>query len=531
MTKAIMPTAACHVPPPTVTDQEQQHTEGSYKWWVLATVVFGVFASLLDSTIVNTALPKIQTSFHASLHLVSYVATGYIMAAGVMVPLSGFLANRFGIKRVYLASLALFTVFSALCGLAPNTLILILCRILQGAGGAALFPLAFALLFDAFPEDERGKANGVFGLPVLVAPTIGPTVGGYLSQSVDWRWVFYVNIPIGLVGVLLGLRVLRAEEGHHGCRFDLPGFALAAGGLGLLLFGLSNLAYDGWASVGTVSGPIIVALVLLVLFVPVELRRAEPLVDLRLYRRRTYTLSTIIAVLASIGLFGPGFLLPQYLQDLRGLTPTAAGLLLLWGGVGALAATVVSGWLYNRLGPPLLIIAGAVLMALTGYLLARWSTATSALALLPWLLLVRGIGTPFVMQTTGTAGLAGIRGRVLPSATTLNVVTRNVTASLSIALLTTLLQGRTVTHVAALGRRAARGAAQPVGPGAHVSAAVRAAQALAYHDIYLIVALVVVPVLVLGYFVRPARRLPRTQEAPRPVAASTRDEARGAVAR
>jgi len=486
---AIMPVATCHVPPTSVTAQEQQHSEGSYKWWVLITVVFGVFASILDSTIVNTALPKIQTSFHASLHLVSYVATGYILAAGVMVPLSGFLANRFGLKRVYLASLALFTVFSALCGLAPTALILILCRILQGAGGAALFPLAFALLFDAFP------------------------------------------IPIGLVGVLLGLRVLRAEEGHRGCRFDLPGFVLAAGGLGLLLFGLSNLAYDGWASVGAVSGPIVVALVLLAAFVPVELRRAEPLVDLRLFQRRTYTLSTIIAALASVGLFGPGFLLPQYLQDLRGLTPTATGLLLLWGGVGALAATVVSGWLYNRLGPPLLIIAGAVLMALTGYLLARWSTATSALALLPWLLLVRGIGTPFVMQTTGTAGLAGIRGRVLPSATTLSVVTRNVTASLSIALLTTLLQGRTVAHVAALGRRAARGAAQPVGPGAHVSLAVRAAQALAYHDIYLIVALVVVPVLVLGYFVRPTQSRPQVQEARRPAAASEREEARVAVAR
>ncbi len=523
-----MPIATCHVPPTTVTNQDQPQTDESYKWWVLVTVVFGVFASILDSTIVNTALPKIQTSFHASLHLVSYVVTGYILAAGVMVPLSGFLANRFGIKRIYLASLTLFTVFSVLCGLAPNTLVLILCRILQGAGGAALFPLAFALLFEAFPDEEHGKANGIFGLPVLVAPTIGPTLGGYLSQSVDWRWVFYVNIPIGIAGVVLGARVLRPAEGHRGCRFDLPGFALAGGGLGLLLFGLSNLAYDGWASVSTVSGPIVVALVLLALFVPVELRRAEPLVDLRLYRRRAYLLSTIIAALAAVGLFGPGFLLPQYLQDLRGLTPTAAGLLLLWGGVGALAATVVSGWLYNRLGPPLLIMAGAVLMVVTGYLLAQWSTATSALALLPWVLVVRGIGTPFVMQTTGTVGLQGLRGRVLTSATTLNVVTRNITASLSIALLTMVLQERTSAHVATLKGHAARAAAQPVGLGAHVSRAVLAAQALAYHDIYLLVALVVVPVLVLGYFVRPAQGRSRTVASPRR-ATFDRDEARVAA--
>src|SRR5438067_5515533 len=194
--------------------------DATYKWWVLVTVVFGAFASILDSTIVNTALPRIQRVFGADLHVASYVATAYILAAGVVVPASGFLANRFGIKRIYLASLSFFTFGSVLCGAAPNMLTLIAFRVLQGAGGAALFPLSFALLFAAFPQEERGQANGLFGIPVLVAPAIGPTLGGYLTEYVDWRWIFYVNLPVGILGALLGLRCLRPARPRPELRLD-----------------------------------------------------------------------------------------------------------------------------------------------------------------------------------------------------------------------------------------------------------------------------------------------------------------------
>ncbi|HEY8742912.1 MAG TPA: DHA2 family efflux MFS transporter permease subunit, partial [Chloroflexota bacterium] len=299
--------------------------DGRYKWKVLATVVFGAFASILDSTIVNTALPQIQMDFKANLHLASYVATGYILAAGVVVPASAYLANRFGIKRVYLISLTVFTIGSVLCGLAPTMVVLILFRVLQGAGGAGLFPLSFALLFAAFPQNERGKANGVFGIPVLVAPTIGPTLGGFLTQYVDWRWIFFVNLPVGILGVVLGARVLRQSPARPELRLDRWGFLIAALGLAALLFGLSNLAYDGLSSLSTVAGPIILGAVLLVVFIPVELRKRQPLLDLRLYRRRNFAVGNAITVLAVIGLFGPAFLLPQFLQNLRGLTPFAAG--------------------------------------------------------------------------------------------------------------------------------------------------------------------------------------------------------------
>ena len=477
----------------------------NYRWWVLVTVVFGAFASILDSTIVNTALPRIQHDFGAGLHVASYVVTGYILAAGVVVPASGFLANRFGMKRVYVSSLALFTAGSALCGLAPNIGLLIAARVLQGAGGAALFPLSFALLFSVFSSEERGKANGIFGIPVLAAPALGPTLGGYLTQYVDWRWVFYVNLPVGIVGVILGLRFLRETPVRPALRFDFPGFLLAASGLGLLLYGISNLAYDGWDSTRTVSGPILFSLLLLVGFVVVAWRGAAPLLRLRLYQRRNYALGAGISLVGSIAIFAPGFFMPQYLQGLRGQTPFEAGLLLLWGGVGAVIGSITTGQLYNRLGPKLLIFIGLADNLIVTGLIAIWMTATSNLSLLPPLFLISGIGLPMMFQSVNTLALDGIRGAELPDATTLSVVTRNVMGSLAIAVLTNFLQSRATLHMQAIAGGVGRAFAHAgVGgvSGNQMPPPVRDALATAYHETYILLTVVVLPTFVIAWFLR-----------------------------
>jgi DHA2 family multidrug resistance protein len=477
----------------------------NYRWLVLITVVFGAFASILDATIVNTALPRIQHDFGADLHLASYVATGYILAAGVVVPASGYLANRFGTKRVYLTSLVLFTLGSALCGAAPSIHLLIAARVLQGAGGAALFPLSFAMLFSVFPNEERGKANGIFGIPILAAPALGPSLGGYLTQYADWRWVFYVNLPIGILGVALGWKVLRESQTRPDLRFDLPGFLLAASGLGLLLFGVSNLAYDGWNSTSTVSGPILVSLLLLAGFVVEALRNKAPLLQLRLYQRRNYLLGSLIVVVGTVGLFGPGFLLPQYLQGLRDQTPFGAGLLLLWQGIGAVCGSVASGQLYNRVGPKVLIFFGLIDLTATSLLLTLWSTDTSDLNLLPPLLLVRGFGLPLMLQSVNTTALDGIRGPALPDATTLNVVLRNVVGSLCIALLTNYLYGRATSHAKALCRTACghTGAVTVGGlPGSSMPPVIRHAVALAYQDTYVVVTVLVLPAFLFAFMLR-----------------------------
>ncbi len=483
--------------------QQERKDDGSYKWWVLATVVFGAFVSILDTTIVNTALPNIQTVFHADLHLASYVATGYILAAGVIVPLSAFMANRFGIKKIYVGSLVSFTVGSVLCGLAPNIMLLIVLRIVQGAGGAALFPLSFSLLFSAFPQEERGKANGYFGLPVLVAPALGPTLGGYLTQYLDWRYVFFVNLPIGIIGVIMAIKVLREDVSEPDRRFDPLGFVLSAAGLGLLLYGLSNLAYDGLQSILTVSGPIVAGILLVAAFIWAELHHDQPLLDVRLYKRHNFAIGNVGTWLATVGLFGPAFLLPQYVQVLRGLTPFAAGLLLLWQGVGSVGGTLASGQLFQRVGPRPLILVGGIIATSAGFAMASWAGAMAAAGLLPWILVVRGFGMPLMLQPTNTSSLDGINGPELPGATTLNVVARNVVASLSTALLTNVLQQRSLVYAAHLGKSATQQITQSggsSGTASHLSGPILAAQALAYHDVFIITAAIFVPAVILGQF-------------------------------
>src|SRR5258706_6421892 len=335
---------------------------GNYKWWLLATAIFGAFVSILDPPFVNPALPHIQRAFGAALHMASFVTTAYTLAQGVVIAASGFLANRFGIKRVYLLSLTLFPLGSALCGIAWNINILILFRVLQGASGAALFPLSLSLICGAFPEEQRGLANGIFGIPVLVAPAFGPVIGGYLAEYVDWRWIFYVNVPIGLLGIVICWRMLHESELQPALPFDLRGFLLIASGLGLLLFGLSNLAYEGWGSLLTVTGPVILALLLLLLFIPIELRTARPLLDLRLFQRRNFLVGNLITWVAVASLFGSTFFLRHSFQMLRGLSSYQAGLPLAPLGLAAMVGTIVVGLLYNRVrARPLVLVPGIAL--------------------------------------------------------------------------------------------------------------------------------------------------------------------------
>src|SRR6266702_2522824 len=415
-----------HVSGTGITGPLARRASDNYKWWVLITAIFGAFVSILDATVVNTALPHIQLAFGTDLHTASYVVTGYLLAQGVVISASGFLATRFGIKRVYLLSLALFTFFSALCGLAWNIESLIFFRVLQGAGGAALFPLSFSLVFGAFPEEQRGLANGIFGIPVLVAPALGPVIWGYLL---------------------------------------------------------------------TVTGPSILALLLLAAFIPIELRTAQPLLDLRLFKRRTYLVGSLITWVAFACLFGSTFLLPQYLQVLRGLSSFQAGLLLAPQGLASMVGTIVVGLLYSRLGARPLVIMGAIAVALATYLMSQWLSLTSLFAELIPLLIVLGFGLPFLLQSTSTAALTGIEGTTLPGANPLLSVSRSAVSFLAVDGLVNLVQAQRLVHQAALAHH---------GP---VSAAVaQQAQVLAYQDVYLLSALVTLPILVLAFFLRSPRR-------------------------
>src|SRR6266571_5887658 len=224
-----------------------------YKWIVAMVVIIGVFMSILDQTIVNIAIPRLQTAFGADIHSVQWVLTAYILTQGVVTPTAAYFSDTFGIKRFYIFCLAAFIISSALCGIAWSLPVLILFRILQGAGGAALFPLSITLLFREFPPQERGAAMGFFGVPALLAPALGPTLGGYIVTFAGWPLIFYINVPIGIVAIILAMVLLREYRPEGRTRFDFIGFFFAAIGLATLLYALSSASTDGWTS-GTVLG-------------------------------------------------------------------------------------------------------------------------------------------------------------------------------------------------------------------------------------------------------------------------------------
>ena len=411
-------------------------------------IIFGLFMTILDSTIVNIAIPRLQSAFGADLNSVQWVITIYTLSQGVATPLTAFFADRLGTKRFYILSLSAFTIGSLLCGLSWSLPILISFRVLQGLSGAFLFPLSITLLYREFPPNERGLATGILGIPVLLAPALGPTLGGYIVTYANWQLIFFVNIPIGIVGVLMAIFLMRdfRAEGHT--RFDLPGFILSAAGLASVLYALSDASTDGWGS-GKVLGLLIGGLLALALFVIVEVQTAnrggQPLLDLRVFRNAPFTAGNIASVFVAIGLFGGLFLIPLYLQNLRGLSAFQSGLLLLPQALASMVGVVVGGRFVDRIGVRAVVIPGLVLLTISTWLLTSLSL-TTAYGSLQWILILRGLGFGLSFQPLVVAALAEIAPRDLASASSINTVVRFIAQSLGIAILATMVQTQTKIH-------------------------------------------------------------------------------------
>jgi EmrB/QacA subfamily drug resistance transporter len=423
-----------------------------YKWLVVSVVIFGIFMSILDSTIVNIALAKLQTVFGVGLNEIQWVFTGYLLALAVSIPLAGYLADRFGIKRVYLTALVLFTIGSALCGLAWSAETIIFFRILQGLGGGALLPLATAMIFSAFPPQERGLASAALGIPILLAPALGPTLGGYIVQYGDWRLIFYLNVPVGIVGLFMGLSLLRERRSPNPGRFDLPGFILSTIGFATLLYGISDASTDGWTSTKVLAF-IVVGIVALIGFALVELRSESPLLDLRLFKDWNFTTGNMILWVVTIALFGALFLLPLFLQELRGLAPFETGLWFLPSAVVSAIMLPLSGFLVDRIGAKWVILAGTIILTVASYGLSHLSLYTTFWAL-QVLLVARSAALAFTLQPANVVALYDVQRNALPRASSLVNVMRQVMSSLGTALLATFVQNRIPVHFAHLAEQA-----------------------------------------------------------------------------
>jgi len=419
-----------------------------YKWLVLICTVVGTFMVMLDQTVVNIALPKITTVFNVGVHETQLVVTSYMLALAIIMPATGFLSDTFGTKRMYLITMILFTGGSLLCGLAWNNTSLVAFRIVQGLGGGMMMPLGMAMLFKAVPPQERNTIMGFFGLPLMLAPVLGPTLGGYLVEYVDWRVIFTLNVPIGMLGIFLGWRLLRESELISGLAFDLRGFVLSAIGFSALLLAFTDAAFDGWTSPG-IMARFGIGIIALCLWVWVELTDKHPLLDLRLFKIPVFALSSGVNFIVTLGMFGSMLVLPLFLQNLRGLGAAETGVILIFQVLPMTVLMPVIGRVVDRVGARMVLLIGLPLVAYSTLQFANLDLTTSD-ATLRWWLLARGAAMGMVMMPAMTAGLNAVPLPQMSRASSMSNVMRQVFGAFGTAVVVTVLQVRTVYHTAML---------------------------------------------------------------------------------
>jgi EmrB/QacA subfamily drug resistance transporter len=407
---------------------------------VAVSVVFvaAMFMSIMDVTIVNVALPTIGRDFHVNPTSIDSIAIAFLVSLAVFIPASGWLGDRFGGKRILLIAIVVFTAASALCGIASSLGELVAFRVLQGAGGGMLAPVGMAMLFRVFPPEERVRAAGILTVPTTLAPALGPALGGLLTTDLSWRWVFYVNLPIGAAAFLFGILFLREDRQSHPGRFDLPGFLLSGLGLGLAMYGVSEGPVKGWHS-ADVLATIAAGVVLLAAMVFVELRTDEPMVNLQLLGNRLFRSSNGVMVLSSIAFLGSLYAISLYFQDGRGLSALNSGLSTAPEAIGVMAgAQLATRWLYPRLGPRRHITGGLVGVALSIGLLSVLGPGTS----LWWarlLMFALGVAMGQVFVPVQAAAFATITPEATGRASTMFNTVRQLGGAVGVAVLTTAI--------------------------------------------------------------------------------------------
>jgi EmrB/QacA subfamily drug resistance transporter len=415
-----------------------------YKYIVGAVFVFGLFMDLLDMTIVNVALPTFAKDFDASTTTIEWVVTAYLLSLAVFIPVSGWAGDRFGTKRTFLFALSVFTLGSLLCSLAWNIETLIAFRVLQGVGGGMLTPVGTAMLFRAFPPAERAAAAALLAIPTAVAPATGPVLGGYLVEYQSWEWIFWINIPVGLAGLVVAGLFLREEKQANPGRLDVPGFALSASGLAAVIYALAEAGSRGFDDTRVLASGL-PGLALLALFCIVELRTDEPLIDIRLLGDKLFRAANTVQFAGFAGYAGALFLLPLLLQAEMGFSPLESGLITFPQAIGVAMMVLPVNRLYRRVGPRRLVMIGTAGGTLTtlAFLLVDLETSRWWIQLI---MLARGWSFAFALVPMQAVAFATISSELTGRASAIFNAGRQVAASFGVALLGTVLTNRLTHH-------------------------------------------------------------------------------------
>ena len=422
-------------------------------WRIVFVVIVGSIMSLLDTTIVNIALETLGRELHTTLSSIQWVITGYMLSLGAVIPVSGWAARRFGAKQVYLLALVLFTAGSVLCGFASTSGELIVFRILQGIGGGLIFPVGQMMMARAAGPKRMGRVMGVAGAPIMLAPVLGPVVGGVILDNATWRWIFFVNLPVGVIAFFLALRLLPRTEPQAVHRLDLRGLALMASGVPLLTYGLAEIGATGSLTTSRALVPLLGGIFLITVFVVHALHVTRPLLDLRLYRRATFASASIAMLFLSAAMFGGMILLPLYWQQIRGESVLHTGLLTAPMGLGLALAMPIVGRISDRIaGGPLSLVGVCLTMVATipfGFIGAHTS-----IAWLSVVLFFRGVGMGFASMPAMTAAFASLHRDELSDGTPQLNVLQRISGSIGTAVLAVVLQ-RALSHAHGLDEQAA----------------------------------------------------------------------------
>jgi len=468
-------------------------------------VVLGAIMTILDATIVNVALPTLGQDLHTSISVIQWVPTVYLLAFASVIPLTGWLAGRFGAKSVWLASLALFMAGSVLAGLSPSIGALIGARVVQGLGGGMIMPLGQSMLAQVAGPRRMGRVMSIVGVPLLLAPVFGPLIGGALVGAASWRWIFFVNLPVGLLAVALAVRLLPGGGPRSNQRLDVPGAVLLSGGLALFLYGLAEAGVPGRLAAPAALGPMAAGAAAVALFAWRALRVPNPLIDLRLFRQRGFAAGTAVNLVLGVALFGVALLLPLYFELVRGRTPVQTGLLMVPQGLGAALTISVAGYLTDKVGARRVVPAGIV-FALAGL---AWCTQIGARtpywALLAALFLI-GAGLGATITPAMAAAFQGLHHAAMGQATSAINVVQRVAGALGSALLAVVLQQATAARLpdfhGGIGQAGRLAAASP-----HAAAALAEAFGVSFAVALAITVLALVPTALLPT----PRRLPHRE--------------------
>jgi|HubBroStandDraft_6_1064221.scaffolds.fasta_scaffold10979_3 EmrB/QacA subfamily drug resistance transporter len=403
-----------------------------------AVVVLGSIMTILDATIVNVALPTLGRDFHASVATIQWVPTIYLLAFASVIPASGWAAERFGARRVWIVSLAVFLAGSLACGLAGSIGELIGFRVLQGLGGGMILPVGQAVLAQAAGPQRMGRVMSIVGVPLLLGPVVGPVIGGAIVGAASWRWIFYVNVPVGAAALALAVWLFPRTRARRGARLDVPGLVLLSGGIAAFLYGLAQASQGGPVGVLPVA-MIAGGLALVAAFCLYALRVRRPLIDVRLFARRGFAAAAAANLTLGTALFGAALLLPLYLEIVRGRTPLQTGLLLIPQGLGAALAMAPAGALTDRLGARR-VVASGVIVALAGTAAYTQITAASPYWYLAGALLLIGAGLGATITPSMAAAFGSIDRPAIPAATAAIGTIQRIAGSLGTVVLAVTLQ-------------------------------------------------------------------------------------------